>query len=67
MKHCRVPDTTVYDPYNVETTNNILHLERINFEGDLKNFDDKYNQFYQSVSQNIMTYNSLLTNLFVII
>ena len=63
VKHCYHPDKIFYDPYNVGTTNNILQLETINFEGYLKNFDDKYNQLYQSLEQNIVPYNSLLSNL----
>jgi len=62
-KHCWISERIYYDPYNVGTTNNILNLEKINFESYLQSFDVTYNQLYMSLNELTSSYNSLLANL----
>ena len=52
-----------YDPYNVEGTNNHLNLTYINFEEYMLKFNEKYNELYPGFSNNILSYNSLLSKL----
>ena len=63
-KRCtKNPDIIYYDGKNVEGTNNHLNLKQINFEKYIKSFDNKYNELYPQFSQNINSYNSLLSSL----
>ena len=53
-----------YDGYNVKSTNNHLNLVvSINFEEYMKEFDNKFNELYPKFSQNILSYNNLLSEL----
>ena len=61
------PDKIYYDGKNVKGTNNHLNLKQINFEEYIKNFDNKYNELYPQFSENVNKYNSLLSNLDVLI
>ena len=61
-KHC-YDQVTLYDGYNVEGSNNHLNLKQINFDDYMKNFDNKYNELYPKFSNNIISYNLLLSNL----
>ena len=66
-RYCYYPDKYYYDGYNVAETNNHLNLTTVNFEEYIKQFDDKYNELYPHFSNNVLSYNNLLTNLELII
>ena len=66
-RHCNNPDKYYYDGYNVESTNNHLKLTQINFESYIAKFDEEYTQLYSQLSNNVLSYNSLLSNLDTII
>ena len=63
VKHRRTPDVTYYDGYYVLTTNNTLELETINYESYMEKFNNKYNELYPKLSENVLSYNTLLSNL----
>ena len=67
IDHCRHPIYYTYDVYNAGGTNNHLNLKNIQFTEYIKNFDDKYNELYKKLSNDIISYNSFLPNLFAII
>ena len=62
-KKCTTTKITHYDPYNVKGTDNYLNVKDINFEEYMVEFDKKYNELYPGFSQNINSYNSLLSKL----
>ena len=67
VDHCHHDIYYTYDVYNAGGTNNHLNLKNIQFSEYIKNFDDKYNELYKKLSNDIISYNSFLPNLFVII
>ena len=66
VRHC-YDDTYYYDGYNTQSTNNHLNLKEINFESYIKEFDEEYTQLYSQLSNNVLSYNSLLSSLDTII
>ena len=62
-RHCYHPDIITYIGKNVAGTNNYLNLKEIDFEEYIKNYDNKYEIFYQPFAENVESYNALLSQL----